>query len=80
MSSVLGIPPCIGAWGSKILLALGIIMQGYLEVQDSHRLRDHYADVGGWEVFLSLGITTCGHLILQHAPDSGNCLKWVSGA
>lgn len=55
-------------------------MQGYLEVQDSHRLRDHYADVGGWEVFLSLGITTCGHLILRHAPDSGNCLKWVSGA
>ena len=72
--------PCIGVWGSETFLALGITMHWYLQVQDGHGPSDCCTDVGGWEVSLSLGITTCGHLVLGHVPDSRNCPKWISGA
>lgn len=44
-------------------------MQLDMEVQESHGPSDCYADVGGWEAFPSLGITTCWHLALGHIPD-----------
>lgn len=41
-----------------------------VEVQESHGPSDCCADVGGWEVFPSLGITTmCWHQVLGHVPD-----------
>lgn len=44
-------------------------MHFYMEEQESHRPSDCCADVGGWEVFPSLGITACWRQVLGHIPD-----------
>lgn len=80
ISGVRPMSRCLGGGSSQTFLALGITTHGYLEVRDSRGASDRRADVGGWEVSLRLGINTCGHLVLGHVPDSGNCPTWVSGA
>lgn len=63
------LPHAQAIWGLETLLALGITMHMDVEVQECHGASDCCADVGVWEVFPSLGIAMCWHLVLGHNPD-----------
>lgn len=65
------------------MLALGITMHVYLEVQASHRLSDHWGsppvDIWFWDMFLTLGIVLKGCLRLKLPLAPLNCHTWTFG-